>query len=1057
MKRKKIIFFGKKANQSLFALSCFLFLMLSMNTFAQNNIRGMVKDSRGESLIGVNVVIKGTNQGTSTDFNGEFSINTSDKNATLLFTYVGYKTEEVPLRGRTLLNVVLTEESELLEEVLVVGYGTQKKEHVTGSVAQVNAGDIIKAPSGNLSNALVGKLPGLVSMQKSGQPGSDHANLLIRGVSTLGNAAPMIIVDDVQRTFNNLDPNEIESITILKDASAAAVYGMQGAGGVILVKTKRGSIQKPQITYSGKVSYNQNTNYPKFLNGPDFIKWYNKALDMDGKEPLFTEEVYNKVLHGDPEGKYANTDWFSELMKDGATSTHHNVSVNGGNENSKYFVSLGYFDQGGIIDKYSFKRYNLRSNIDIKLAHGLTMGLDLGARQERRNQGYYSVSNQAWNNPINLAQRMMPITPTEYEGLPVAANISSSAKYNPMAFNSLTGYNNSVFNALNTSLTFSWDFPFIQGLNLKLKTSYDKDYTSSKSWAETFKLNSYDPFTQEYSIVIPEPAVKKDDVATLRNSFGQASRLTLQPSINYNRTFGKHTVSGLLLYEQSSYETDNFTAAVQGFDLTSLHELSLGKDIAGKQKSNAIGGGSYIFTRAGFVGRLNYAYDSKYLLELVARYDGSVRFPIENRWGFFPAASFGWRISEEGFFEPLKNNIENLKIRGSAGLLGNDRIGDFQYLNLMKPNPPTLYIGDREYISIYTAGNVNRNITWEKTGTYNIGFELMLNKGIFGMEFDYFYKLTNDILIPSGGIYPPSLGGNHPSTINGGKVSNKGFELILTHQKSINDFHYNVRGNISWSRNKVLRMNESPNVPEYQKRTGRKMGEKMGFITQGLYQTEEEVINSATLAHLNKDQIRPGDIWYKDLNKDGKIEQAQDYTFIGNSNLPELFYGLNIGASWRNFDLSIFFQGAAITDVFLSGVYDNGYVDATIYTRPFHGQGNSPYFLIENSWTPENPNSEFTRLTTIAAEKGNCNGWASDWWIRDGSYLRLKNAQIGYTLKNDKIKAFGLDNIRLTLTGGNLFTWSQLTKYNIDPETPEITNGYYPQQRTYEFGINLTF
>ncbi|MGI6573874.1 MAG: SusC/RagA family TonB-linked outer membrane protein [Fermentimonas sp.] len=1025
--------------------------------FAQSTVTGTVKDANGQSLIGVNVVVKGTTTGVSTNVNGEFSVRVPNANAALEFSYVGYQTEEVNLQGRTVLNVIMREDAALLQEVVVVGYGTQKKEHVTGSVAQVNADDLIKVPTGNLSNALVGKLPGLVSMQKSGQPGNDHANLLIRGVSTLGNAAPMVIVDDVQRNFNNLDPNEIESITILKDASSAAVYGMQGAGGVILVKTKRGTMQKARITYSGKVSYNQNTNYPKFLNGPDFIKWYNKALDMDGLKPLFTEEVYNKVVNGDPEGKYANTDWFDELMKKGATSTHHNVSVNGGNENAKYFVSLGYFDQGGIIDKYSFKRYNLRSNLDIKLAHGLNLGLDIGARQERRNQGYYSVSNQAWNNPITLAQRMMPITPTEYEGLPVAANISTSAKFNPMAFNSLTGYNNSIMNVLNSSLILSWNPVFIQGLTLKLKASYDKDYTTSKSWAETFKLNSYDPVTEEYSIVIPEPQVKQVDVAVLRNSSGQASRLTLQPSISYDRTFDKHAVSGLLLYEQSSYDTENFTAAVQGFDLTSLHELTLGKEIAGKQKTSAIAGGSYLFNRAGFVGRVNYAYDSKYLLELVARYDGSVRFPKENRWGFFPAASFGWRMSEEAFFAPLKDQVENFKIRGSAGLLGNDRIGDFQYLNLMRPNPPTLYIGDREYISIYTAGNVNRDITWEKTGTYNIGFELMLNRGIFGMEFDYFYKLTNDILIPSGGIYPPSLGGNHPSTINGGKVSNKGFELILTHQNNISDFHYSVRGNVSWSRNKVLRMNESPNVPHYQKRTGRKMGEKMGFIAEGLYQSDEEVINSATLAHLNKNQIRPGDIRYKDLNLDGKVESSQDYTFIGNSNLPELFYGLNIAASWRNFDLSLFFQGAAITDVFLSGVYDNGYVDATIYTRPFHGNGNSPYFLIENSWTPQNPNAEFTRLTTIAAEMGNCNGWASDWWLRDGSYLRLKNAQIGYTLQNEKINAVGIDNIRFTLTGGNLLTWSELTKYNIDPETPEITNGYYPQQRTYEFGVSLTF
>ncbi len=1055
MKKMKSLFSGRKVKRTAFVLSYFIFLICNTYMYGQSNIRGTVKDSKGESLIGVNVLVKDTKQGAITDVNGEFTISVPDRNAVLEFSYVGFKTLEIPLNGQTNINIVMSEDTELLDEVVVVGYGIQKKLHVTGSVAQVDSKDIVRAPSGDLTSILAGKLPGLVATQKSGQPGADGSNLLIRGISTLGNSAPMIIVDDVQRSFNNLDPNEIESITILKDASSAAVYGMQGAGGVILIKTKRGNLQKPQITYTGKVQYNQNTNYPKFLNGPDFIKWYNKALEMDGLDPIFTEAVYNKVLNGDPEGKYADTDWFKALMKDGAMTTHHNISVNGGNETTNYFLSLGYYDQDGILDKFSFKRYNLRSNVDVKLNNGFTLGLDLGARQEGRKSGYYSVGNQDWNNPINLAQRMLPITPTEYDGLPVAANISESSKFNPMAFNSQTGYNNSILNVLLTSMTLAWDLPWIEGLNLKIKTSYDKDYTTSKSWREQFKMNSYNVRTEQYEIVEANHGDPKEPV--LGNNASQAQRLTIQPSISYAATFGKHDISALLLYEQSSYESENMGVSVQGFDLTTLHEINMAKDILLGTKANGVRGGSYKFNRAGYVGRMNYSYADKYLAELVARYDGSVRFPPENRWGFFPAASFGWRISEESFFADLKDKVENLKLRASAGLLGNDRIADFQYLNLMNPNPPTLYIGDKEYISIYTAGNVNRNITWEKTATYNVGFDLIFNKGIFGMEFDYFYKLTNDILISSSALYPPSLGGNHPSTMNGGKVSNRGFELILTHQNSINGFHYNVRGNIGWSRNKILKMNESPNTPDYQKRTGRKMGKKMGFITGGLYQSNEEIINSATLGHLSKDQIRPGDIRYMDLNGDGKIDQAQDYTFIGNSNLPELMYGLNIGATWKNFDLSLFFQGAAITDVFLSGVYGNGNVDATIFTRPFHGNGNSPYFLIENSWTPENTNAEFTRLTTIAAEKGNTNGWASEWWIRNGSYLRLKNAQLGYTLKNNYVHSMGIDNIRFMLTGGNLFTWSELTKYNIDPETPEITNGYYPQQRTYEFGISLTF
>ena len=914
---------------------------------------------------------------------------------------------------------------------------------------------LLKAPSGNLTSTLAGKLPGLVSTQKSGAPGADGATLTIRGVSTLGNSSPMVIVDDVPRSFNSLDPNEIESITILKDATAAAVYGMQGASGVILVKTKRGGSSKPKITYTGKVAYNQNTNYPKFLDGPDFITYYNKALEMDGMEPLFSQDIYDKVVNGDPEGKYANTNWFNELMKNGAFSTHHNLSVNGGTDRSKYFVSLGYFNQDGIIDNIDYTRYNLRSNLDVDLSHGLTLGLDLAMQQNRNNGGYFGVGNQAWNNPINLAQRQVPIIPTEYDGMPTAANISV-VKTNPLAFNEKTGYSRSVGNNLQSSMKLGWDVPWVEGLKLQMKLSYDKSYTTAKSWREQFELNAYNFTTEEYEVVkVDFGADPKESV--LRNSVNQNRRLTLQPAITYNKTFAKHhNVSALLLYEQSSQKNENISATVQGFDLNTLHELNQGKDILLGKKDQAIGGGSYVFNRAGYVGRLNYSYDSKYMAEFVARYDGSVRFPKENRWGFFPAFSAGWRISEEDFFANFKNTIDNLKVRFSAGLLGNDRIGDFQYLNLINPNPPTVYIGDKEYISIYTAGNVNRDITWEKTATYNLGFDLTVKQGLFGMEFDYFYKRTNDILIGSGGIYPPSLGGNYPSTINGGKVRNLGVELVLSHRNKIGEVFYDVRGNIGWSRNKVLEMNESPNVPDHQRRTGRKMGQKLGFKTDGLYQSYDEILNSPTLDNLSKGQIRPGDIKYVDFNGDGKINKEQDYTFIGNSNVPELMYGLNLSASWREFDVSLFFQGAAICDVFLSGVYPNGHVDQTQYTRPFFGQGNSPYFLIKNSWTPDNPNSEFTRLSTQQAEMGNPNGWASDFWLRNGNYLRLKNVQFGYNLKKNIVRKIGLEDVRFTVTGGNLFTWSKLNKYNIDPETPEITNGYYPQQRTFEFGVSVT-
>ncbi|WP_372933121.1 SusC/RagA family TonB-linked outer membrane protein [Mariniphaga sediminis] len=1045
-------------NRFLQSLFLALFFFSTSVAYAQVNVKGKVVDATGETLIGVNVLVKDTNQGTVTDGSGEFTLSVPSASSTLVFSYVGFLVQEIPLDGRTYLNVTMEQDTEELGEVIVVGYGTQKKVSVTGSVAQIESKDLLQAPSGDITSLLAGKLPGLSTLQTSGQPGSDGASIRVRGVSTLGKSSATLIVDGVQRSFAQLDPNDIDRISILKDASAAAVYGVQGAGGVILVTTKRGTVQAPKITYTGKVSYNQNTFFPEFLDGPDFIKWYNKALEMDGKDPIFTQSLYEKALNGDPEGKIQNTNWFDEIMKPGSFSTHHNINVNGGNESVKYFLSAGYLSQDGIIDNFDFKRYNVRSNVDINLNHGFRLELDLAARQEDRKSGYFSVSNQSWNNPVTLASKVFPFLPTTYDGLPTVGHFNKNNTFNPVVYNNV-GYNNSVLNVLQSSAKFAWELPWVKGLEFGIKMSYDKDYTTRRAWAAPVKVNSYDIVSNTYKEVLTNLSVTANNVESFTHANSQFYRRTLQPSINYANTFGKHDISGLFLFEEALQEGENLGAVAIDYDVTTLHELDMGNDIKDNNGKPNVWGNSSIFKRAGFVGRINYGFDNKYLVELAARYDGSSRFAPDNRWGFFPAASAGWRISEEPFFSGLKDVIENLKLRASAGVLGNDlNVGQFAYLNMMRRNPPTIYIGDKEYISVYTAGEVNRDITWEKTATYNLGFEMMFNRGIFGIEFDYFYKHTRDILISGASLFPWSLGGNYPGTVNGGEVANRGLELVLSHNNKVGQVHYNIKGNLGWSRNKVLKMNESPNTPAYQKRTGRKLGEKMGFIAEGLYESEAQIMNTPTLSHLQKiSQIRPGDIIYKDLNGDGKVESSQDYTFLGNSSFPELMYGLNMGASWKNFDASVFFQGAAIRDIFLSGVYGNGHVDATIYTRPFHGNGNSPRFLIEDSWTPENMDSEFARLTTVAAEVGNANGWASSWWMRDASYLRLKNAQIGYTLNSSYLKGVGLEAVRLSFTGANLITWSGLNKYGIDPEAPEISNGYYPQQRTYEFGLSVTF
>jgi len=434
MKQKSPFTMSIRKYRSIILCLC-VFMFYSATTFAQVNIRGTVTDNNSEPLIGVNVIVKESRQGTITNVDGEFNLTVPNLNAELEFTYVGFQPQTVALNGKSLIKVVMAEDAELLEEIVVVGYGTQKKVSVTGSVAQISSRDITNAPAGNISSLLAGKLPGLTAKQSTGQPGADGSAIRVRGISTLGDGSATIIVDGVQRGFANIDPNDIDKISILKDASSAAVYGVQGAGGVILVTTKRGLIQRPKITYSGKISYNQNTQFPKFLNGPDYIRWYNRALEMDGIEPIFTQELYNKSLNGDPEGKVSDTNWFNEIMKPGAYSSNHNINVSGGNERTKYFLSMGYLSQDGIIDNFDYKRYNVRSNIDVNLNHGFRLELDLAARQEKRNAGFFSTGNQEWNNPITLASKIFPFLPTSYDGLPTVGHFSKAITFNPVVYN----------------------------------------------------------------------------------------------------------------------------------------------------------------------------------------------------------------------------------------------------------------------------------------------------------------------------------------------------------------------------------------------------------------------------------------------------------------------------------------------------------------------------------------------------------------------------------------------------------------------------------------------
>ena len=1046
MKRTLNLFLYGKSKTRFIALSSIFLFLSSMSIYAQNNVKGIVKDTEGETLTGVYVIVKNTQQGTVTDLNGEFSVSVADLNATLEFSFIGYKSKEVPLQGKSFVDVLMEQEIKILDEIVVVGYGTQKKSTLTGSVSQIDTRELIQAPVGNVSTMLAGRIAGLTAVQGSGQPGKDDANLMVRGISTLGDkSGPMIVVDGIPRSFNNLDPNEIQSISILKDASAAAVYGMQAANGVILVTTKQGSEKKATVTYSGSYGIDKNTRFPEFLDGPQFAYYWNKAMELDGKAPNFTESMFNSIKEGT--NGFGNTNWLDKIFRTGHRQ-HHNISIDGGSKTTKYFISVGYYDQQGNIKSFGFDRYNFRSNVSTTIANSLTIGLNLGGRQENRKN-----PNITPEELVLSASRMYPYLPMQVDGMDVGA-MPVYTLINPVASLNQAGQFKEQTNSLQSNLNIKWDVPFVEGLSLNSVLSYDFTEVMSKKFSSPYKLMSatlgynkinYSPGYAPAGFQDPDT---KEYVSTLEEGVSKKVRSTAQLSVNYARTFGDHDVTGLFLYEYSGYNTNGFGLTGQGFAFDDIQELNHSDQII-KSTSKGYYGTSNKEPRAGYVGRLTYGYKGKYLAEFSGRYDGSYKFRPEKRWAFFPAASVAWRVSEEDFFKDISPIVDNLKLRASWGKLGSDaNVTAFQFYNYVSPieQYPLVSIGGVPQKAYMTSGVANPDLTWEVATNYNFGFDLTLWKGLLGIEFDFFYKKTSNILANQDGNFPASVGNYFPSIINFGVVDNRGVDITLTTQKRFGDVNFSARGTLNWARNKILRYN-NPDVAHYQRNIGRSMGEKDGFIALGLFQSEEEIRNSALVGT----NTLPGDIKYKDLNGDGIINFDQDRTWIGRSSIPEMMFGLNLALEWRGFDFSALLQGAALSDHALMGNYPNIGWDDTQFTRPFYGNANSPRELIENSWTPDNPNAKYPRLSTGFRY----NGYANTFWLYNGAYLRLKNAQIGYTIPTNICKYLGAQHLRVYVTGQNLFTLSH--NPFLDPEAPEVSNGYYPQQKSYTVGLTVTF
>lgn len=1074
-------FLNFKRSYYLKTLSLLFLVVQTFMSFAQSMLKGHVIDEKNKPIAGATVKLKGKASTVHTDAGGFFQINVERFPIALEVSYIGYHTYQQNVTNGGDIKITLVADDKSIDEVVVVAYGTQKRSNVVGSVTQISSDEIKKAPSMNITNSLAGRVPGLTSVQQSGRPGDDNASLYLRGIGTYGtNKSPLVIIDDIERptsTLAYLDPSEIETINFLKDAVATAAYGLQAANGIILVKTKAGRKEEAKVSYDFGYSIGQNTRFPKFLDGPDYMTWYNKGTELDNDfllstgQPVaamvYTQEMIDAVRNGtNTNPLLGNTDWIGMLTGNNSYSQHHAATISGGANKTQYFASVSHMDQDGVINHTGFKRYNVRTNLKSDITDYLTFGINIGLRNQISSTPGISPDNGAYMNAFYQAVRMLPNLPMYApNGIPTAYQ-AGAGWVNPIASVENSGYQKYKSNVFEGQANIDFRVPGVEGLVLKLQGAYDYTGREGKSWTTPYPTmgRSRDQVTGDFTPMTVVPGIGK---STLRQNFRANYRKTMQSSLNYSKTIGDHAFTGLALYEYSNTNGNIFSAGASNFPITIIQDIDYGSSATADLIAST-GSTEAESARAGFVARLNYAYQEKYLLELVSRWDASANFIKANRWKSFPAVGLGWIISREDFFANALSTVDFLKLKASYGRAGNDRadVGTFPYmstfsqltLNAPKTHTVPVVIDGKVVMPIFTNAVQNPILKWEESSITNVGFESRFLNGKFGFDFEWFYRLTEDILGSVGNLYPASIGGYYPSLANIGTADNRGFDAQLRYNDRVGEFRFGVTGNINWSRNRYLKLDEADGTPSWRSLIGKPIGTKIGFIADGFIQDWEEARNTPTPTG---GTLAPGFFKFRDLNGDGKLSIAEDQTYIGRSNVPELMFGLNIDLAYKGFDFSALLQGATLVDVSLAGTYEGsagtkGIDDNTPFTRAFYNYGNSPYFLVENSWRPDNQNAEFPRLSAYKATGiSNQNGLANSGWVRDGSYVRLKSAQFGYTLPKALLQQMKIERIRLFASGSNLFTWDKL-KY-IDPEMPNVNNGFYPQQRIYEFGLSVTF
>lgn len=994
-----------------------------------SKISGVIVDQEGLPVIGANVSVKGTTNGTITDMDGKFELDVP-AGAKLLISYIGYISQEIPVGSKSDFRIVLKEDTQNLEEVVVVGYGVQKKVNMTGSVAAINSESLANRPVTNASTALQGMLPGVTVVQNSGQPGKDNSSIRIRGVGTLNNANPMYVVDGlIVSTINDIDPNDIESLSVLKDAASAAIYGSRAANGVVLVTTKKGSKKAATLKYDGYVGWQSPTAMPEYLPSHEYAALYNKALyNQDPtKPPAYTAEEIEKFRNGSDPDNFPNTDWQSLFYKDKGFQQSHRAEVSGGSETTTYMFSLGYLGQDGIIDQTDFKRYNLRGNINTqinKFSAGVNFSYTHGISNEPTTPYYddlYQIMRQV--------NRIAPFVPYKYSN----GYYGYITDGNPIAWMDLGGNKAEKYHT--TRAVGNVGYEIIKGLKIQEVMGYEYTGRSTERFIKDIQYYNWktgDPTMYQ------GPNSQYDD----REDY---TMLNLQTLLTYNNTFGKHTVGALAGFSQEYSRRDWTIGKRINFLTNDLLELN-----AGSPDGQTAEGSANEYALRSFFGRVTYDYDNKYLFEANIRRDGTSRIRSESRWGTFPSFSAAWRIINEPFMEPAREVLSDLKIRGGWGKLGNQQLGTdnrksiefYPYQSVLAQK--NYAFGGKVSQGIAPVDGANSDLKWETSKTTNIGLDAGFLGNMFTLSVDAYWKKTYDILmkLPVSTLY-----GMEPPYQNAGEVTNKGIEFQLGYKLAKKDFTFNATANIAYNKNEVtnLRNNGAKIWDGFKfKQEGRPINSYGGYEVLGIFTDKDDLESSAVI---NRDKAGLGDLKYKDQNGDGKID-GEDRVYLGSWD-PSWTFGLNLSATWKGFDASMFFQGAADVKGFLQ--------NETIGN--LEGMTGKPTTLFRDSWDAEtNPNGKFPRpLTgTSGFTQNSSSANPSDFWIINSSYLRMKNFQIGYTLPKSVSDFIRIPRIRVYYSGQNLLTFTGFND-GFDPEAPAGARAYYPQVKVNTFGLNVTF